>query len=1173
MLFDVTSHPSFGALLGLPARFRQIVANRLMRASLLLLVFFAALSAPYRANAQDFRASITGEVSDPTGAVIPNATVTALNVETHVTYSAKTDSRGIYSVLYILPGTYTVAVTADGFQKMVYDKVILDSSQKLGLNVPLATGRVEQQIVVTAGSVDLDTVSASTGGVIDQTKVDNMPSSGLMVWDDVALTQGVRSTSASAFNLTPRNNSNKYTVAGAPTDENAYFMNGAPVSDRGSWYFSPNTGAVQQAQAGVMPYDSQYGRTGGGTFATNVKDGTNALHGQAYLYFGHRLLNANEWASNLAQLPRPDNTRETWGANLGGPIFKDKTFYFASYEAFHQSAPSVVRDSFPTAAELTGDFSATGYAIYDPLSTFCSVKNANGTCKTYSRKQFPNNIIPQNRLSTIGQAILALYPAPTVTCPSNPASCLSNNFVQIGAWQPAYQQYIGRIDHNLSQKTRIYGLFTFEHDWSLSAGNNFANAGNTGTLNNSNYYDGILDVTHIFSSRLVLDLKTSYGHSSGLSTNGNALQKNFQANKLGLTMPFVGTTSQQGIAPQIAVSGFTGAIGNTSNGTADVIADTSGSLTQILGRHSLHYGGEFMDIQTAPTGTLGNPHGSFTFNAGFTQQDPVNAKTGQGNSFASLLLGYPGSGSVTWTLPTFVTLHYYGAYLQDDYKVRPNLTLNLGLRWDVNKSPRDRHNRINAGFCLTCVNPYDGMVSHASVPALVGGFQFAGVNGMSDTPFTVHWTNWQPRIGFAFAPRTDLVIRGGYGIYYPWATTDVDTAGFSQTTSFIASLDGNLTPDNYFNSGTPYPKDPVTGMDVSRPTGSSLGLQTNAGTGITFNDPDRKLRMTQHWSLGIQQRLPAGFLMDLQYLGTTVHGIPMTRNLGVISESLRQACFLNNAVCNTRVTNPFYGVLPSNVTLGASSTIQSWQLQRAFPLFNGVSEARVPAGSSHYNAGSLRIERRVRTLNMIFNYTYSNWMDRDNYLNSGSFQDLDLVNSLDDNDRRHYISMNVVYPLPNTPWHGFVGGVLNRWLLSSTVLWGTGTPLNLPSADFRCTSYMPAGGQTRAHWFNNDSSCWTQLVAYERRTTPLSIGILRDPGILQWNPAISKRFGLTHDTYFQLRAEAINGANHPNFGGASTDITKLTTFTPATSWTGFGTLPTSSNTNPRQIFISGKFVF
>ncbi len=1177
MHYDVTSNLSSTARIDCLTRFRQSLGHRITRAFFLLLVLFAAFSAPHKVHAQDFRASITGEVSDPTGAVIPNATVTALNVETHVSYAAKTDSRGLYSVLYILPGTYTVTVTANGFQKMAYDKVILDSSQQLGLNVPLRTGNVEQQIVVTAGSIELDTVSATTGGVIDQTKVDNMPSSGLMVWDDVALTQGVRSTSANAFNLTPRNSGNRYMVAGAQTDENAYFMNGAPVSDQGVWYFSPNTASVQQAQAGVMPYDAQYGRTGGGTFATNIKDGTNALHGMAYMYFGHKAFNANTWQNDLTGLPNPDNTRQTFGANLGGPIFKNKTFYFVAFEGFRQQTPVTSQDTVPTAAELNGDFSATGYNIYDPLSTFCSVKNTNGTCKTYSRSQFSYNgvanVIPPSRISPIGKAILALYPAATVTCPSAPTTCLTKNYVTTYPVDFQYQQYIARIDHSFTSNTRMYGLYTYEYDLSHNQGNGFKNVGYTGNTPESRDYNAVLDLTHVLSTKLVLDLKASYGHNSGISTAGNALDQNFLASKLGLTMPFVGTTTQQGITPKFTVNSATSLIGNTAGGTSDAIGDVVGSLTQIVGQHGLHYGVEFMDIQTAPTGTLGDPHGSFTFGVGFTQQNPITGKTGQGNSFASLLLGYPSSGSVTWTQPTFVTLHYYAAYVQDDYKVRPNLTLNLGLRWDVNKSPRDRHDRINAGFCFTCTNPYDSLVSHASLPTLVGGLQFAGVNSMPDAPFAVHWMNWQPRIGFAFAPRTDLVIRGGYGIYYPWATTDVDTAGFSETTSFISSLDGNLTPDNYFNSGTPYPKDPATGLDVRRPTDSSLGLQTNAGVAINFDNPNRKLRMTQHWSMGLQQRMPAGFLMDLQYLGTSVHGIPMARNLGVISESLRQACFLNNAVCNTLVTNPFYGVLPSNVALGASPTIQAWQLQRAFPLFNGVSEGRVPAGSSHYNGLSLRIERRLKSLNMIVNYTYSNWMDRDNYLNSGNFQDPDPVKSLDDNDRRHYVALNIVYPLPNTPWHGFRSAVLNHWLMSSTVLMGTGTPLDLPSADFSCTSYEPVGGQTRAHWFNNDQNCWTQLRPYERQTTPLSIGFLRDPGIVQWNPALSKRFGLPRDRYFQLRIEAINGANHPNFGGANTDITKPATFSPTTSWTGFGTLPTSSNTNPRQMFLSGKFVF
>ena len=197
-------------------------------------------------------------------------------------------------------------------------------------------------------------------------------------------------------------------------------------------------------------------------------------------------------------------------------------------------------------------------------------------------------------------------------------------------------------------------------------------------------------------------------------------------------MPVVGTTSHQNIVPSMTVTGATALFGNTENGTADADADFSGSITELLGRHSLHYGGEFLDIQTAPTGVLGTPNGSFTFNSVYTHENPNKAVSGQGNAFADILLGYPSSGSVSWNEPTFITVHYYGAFIQDDFKAFKNLSINLGLRWDANTSPKDRHERINAGFCLTCTNPLTSQINFAGSPGLqsplLGGLQFAGIS-------------------------------------------------------------------------------------------------------------------------------------------------------------------------------------------------------------------------------------------------------------------------------------------------------------------------------------------------------------------------------------------------------------------------------------------------------------
>lgn len=1138
--------------------------------------FLLSLVSATAISGQEFRASISGQVADHSGSVIPGAAVTALDTATGQTYSTKTDGQGAYNLLDLLPGAYTVTVKAQSFQTAVFNNVVLESAQQRGLNVGLNPGTVTEQVVVTASGQLLDTVSASTGGVIDQVKVENMPSTGRQVWDDIALTPGIRTVATDPFDLTPRNNGNAYTVSGVPSDANAFFVNGAPVSDQGKWYFSPEQDAVQEVQASANPYDAQYGRTAGGAFNANVKSGTGKFHGSIYDYYGNEALNANYYANDLFHIPNGLDIRNTFGGTVGGPIIHGKTFLFFGYEGFRQNYPSPAVDSVPPMAWRTGNFQGSGYTIYDPATTTCVAKNTSGSCTKYNRQPFSGNVIPANRISPVGQAILALYPEPT-------AAGSTGNYAITGARIFTYDQYVGRIDQTFTDKTRMYALYTGQKNGGTSGqGNGFPNAANTAVHPSGFDYNVILGVTHILSNSMVLDFKASLGHTYTETITGSALTSNFTADKLGgLQLPPNGSTSHQNIAPQVTATGYTQMFGNTDTGSADADADVQLGMTQTIGRHALHYGVEAMDVQAATIGIPGTPNGTFAFTPLFTQQDPNVTNPTQGNAIADILLGIPSSGSFTWNTKTFGTYHYYAVFAQDDFRIRPNLTVNLGLRWDVNKSPSDRHNRMNGNFCLTCTNPYTQQINYANFPTLqkplLGGWTFAGVDGVPNGPFNVQWNDWQPRVGVSWAVNHLTVIRGGFGIFYSWPFMNFTSNGFSQTTSYIASLDGNLTPSSYFFSGTPYPGGAI------EPTGSSAGLETQAGQAITYNNTDRAIRKTNHWSFGVQHELPHSLLIDIEYIGSRTSGLPVSTGQDVVPASLQQSCLQDASICNNNVTNPFRGVLPSNTPLGASATIQAWKLARSYPLFNGITATQEPIGTSHYNAGIIRLERKVKTLDFIFNYTYSNWIDRANYLNdgqqaNGAFIDSSLTSDLDPSDVRHYISGNVAYPLPSTRYSGFRGAVLNNWLVDSTVLWGTGTPLAIPSASLTgapgCTSYNPVGGQTRAHWFNNNVSCYQPLGQWQPRTAPLHVGYLRNPATFYWNPAFHKRFSLPREgAYVQFRMEAVNGANHPNFGAPNETLSSAPKYTPSTDWTGFGTLPTSQIGSPRAVIASLRITF
>lgn len=457
----------------------------------LVIVLVGSAATTMMASAQEFRATITGQVADSTGSVVPGAAVSAVDASTGQIYSSKTDSQGQYSLLYLLPGTYTVTITAQNFQAAVFKNVLLESAQRRGLNVTLSPGTVTQEVIVSATGAILDTVSASTGGVIDQVKVENMPSTGREVWDDVQLTPGIRGVSTDPFDITPRNNGNKYSVSGVPSDANAYWVNGAPVSDQGVWYFTPEQDAAQEVQAAANPYDAEYGRTAGGAFNANIKSGTDKYHGSVYDFYGNEALNANFWQSNLNHIRNGLDIRNTFGGTIGGPVIRDKTFFFAGYEGFRQNYPVPAVESVPPQQWLTGNFQGSGYTIYDPATTTCVATNSSGGCTQYTRTAFANNTIPTGRISKIGQAILAMYPAPTA-----PGS--TNNYAIAGARSFSYDQYVARVDQTLTSMTRMYGLFTIQKNGAHNPGNGLQNEATTSSVPTGWDWNIITGFTHIF---------------------------------------------------------------------------------------------------------------------------------------------------------------------------------------------------------------------------------------------------------------------------------------------------------------------------------------------------------------------------------------------------------------------------------------------------------------------------------------------------------------------------------------------------------------------------------------------------------------------------------------------------------------------------------------------------
>ena len=1144
--------------------------------------------------AQDFRATIVGQVTDKSGASIPNAAIAATLSDTAETFSTTSNADGIYSLPFLNPGVYRVTAEAAGFKKLVRENVTLETAAKLSLNLVLDLGSLRQEVTVTAAPDIVESATGSGGTAFNPEETQNLPLNGRQVYMLLDLAPGVMFTQtqfgAQGFSGTRGWDVNSsYTINGGLTGLNQFLLNGAPISTSGTWQLAPSVDAIQEFKVMTNTYDAQYGRTGGGTVNTTLKSGSNAFHGTAFDYIRNQLLDANTYTNNLAGAPRSKHNVNQFGGTVGGPIRKGKTFVFGSFEGWRERVPFPVISSVP-AAEMRPQADGSvqiidrkhgGFDIFDPLSTRCTKTDPqSGLCTSYTRDQFKNNVIPANRISPIGRAILQLYPLPNA--PGDQNNFFGTN--NIGKY--SYNQPMVRVDHVFNDANRMYSVFTWQRGHEDRNQNGFAPPIERGNIiSERDNLNSIVDFTHVFSTSTLGDLRMSFARFHSNFPDGQR-DFSFTADQLGLKMPNVPTVATQ-TAPMISVDRYASIIGNNFTDNIDNHFNLAPSVSQTRGHHTLHYGAEFAELQFADQG-LGRPRGSFTFGTGFTQKDPRN-RNNDGSGLADLFLGYPTGGSVDWNDTLFERWHYYAGYLQDDFRLRRNLTFNLGLRWETQTSITELHNRINGGFCYTCVNPLQSFPNLASDPRLIhpleGGLLFAGVGGNPRTPYNTYLNYWQPRFGFAWAVSRKTVVRGGFGTYYAFANQHDTRTGFNQATSYVTSKDGDLTPNLDFAQGNPYPN------GAAPPTGSSLGLLSSTGRGVSFDLANRRTPRVQQISFGIQRELAGHILLDIKYAHTFTDRLTVGTQWGGIPESLRAlgqaeaANGGNSRTLDTQVPNPFFGILDVTSSLGHSPTIAAWRLMRPYPEFDGVTENTNPAGRSSYNALQVRTEKKVsghaagRGLTFVASYTYSKQFEEDKFLNNGNFRDDTLLRELASFDRTHNFAFSGVWNLPVGKGQplasnatGVIGGVLNHWAFDWIFKDATGTPTGWPDADFTCATYRVVH-PSFAEWFNNDQSCYHSRKSWTKRVVPDRFPWVRNPNEGQVSMALQKQFSMTESKRFQLRIEAFNAFNTPIFPGPDTNHNNKPTLASNGTWSGFGTVKLEQQNFPRNIQVSMKIIY
>ncbi len=1215
---------------------------------------------PFRfASGQDFRGTITGVVTDASKAVVPNATVKVRNIDTGEVRTVTTNASGLYSVSYLHPGQHLeVSVEAPGFKSATYPPVVLSVSQARTANFVLQVGTASEEVTVNSESylVGLDTEKADRGAVIDNKTITQMPLNGRNALSLMDYLPGV-TNEGGAGNEGPGMNvegTSYYTVNGTPQQNTEYTIDGMP-NNALPWYAMntpssiPSVDALQEFKVTTSPYDAQYGRTAAGVVSMELKSGTNDLHGTAYEFAKRGFLDANSWENNYAGLNRPAHTEDQYGFEIDGPVYiphiyngRRKTFFMFNYEHFKQVLPNFQTYDIPNAAWLQGDFSnfvdASGalMPIFDPTTA----TTTDPTRQIFQHAGQYNHVNP-SRFNPIAvnaiNSILAAAKPTTLRFPNElPWEQIWVNTIPFTA---SSNSYIVKLDQIFGAKDHVSGSWLRSYNPSFSP-NTPANVPwyNGGTYTEYHMNTGV-DWVHTFRPNLLSDLRFSYQRYWD-SDGPTAANLTYNPAQLGFSQSLLNQIPLKQGFPNInfSMQQQTAANGNGYNNWLAMSRDfyyfpndtysLAPTVTWIKGKHNLRGGLDFRithsikNIQNYNSISI-TSNGLAT--SEYWNQNNSNdipslpdgtqlSQSGSGNAVLDFLIGQPNSVNVQNQDIPYLTWHYYAPWIQDDWKITPRLTLNLGFRYDLNGPPSARHNWFSGPFNYNVTNPINAAIGAGSgLPTLKGGITYP-TNGL---PWARDYTKWQPRLGFAWAARPGTVVRGGAGRTVLNSTEEPGTTGFNYPPVYVNSPDGGRT---YFpnNLGNPYP----TGIPAI--LGSSQGLLTNVGRSISYANPDYKLPSVVNGSMGVEQAMPHDGKFEISYVMSRAYGLEQNFTSGDTNFALSQSC---NATlgspanpypqgnCQNLTSNPFYKVPGVSGSLGQNQQTSLLQLARPYPQFTGITETQNNWGHTWYNSLQTTYQQRLGWEQVNASYTWSKTMQ------SGGYQDdiyLLKTRSIAGTDRQNRITLTSVLNLPigrglkyfsgmNRPLDAAIGG----WELAGDAFWESGQPVRLLDLSKNIANGTPiynivgnirapkhstpeiidAGVNPCVELWNNATptqlgyykifttngqsaaSCagnvaWQQAAPYAPTSVQPYTDQIRGPGANQIDINLSKNFKFTERLTLQLRMEEFNVLNHPTWYG-QVDMNPTDT--------NFGTvnkiLTGGQSNNPREGQLGAKLVW
>jgi hypothetical protein len=1134
------------------------------------------LLASSMAFAQSFQGSLRGRVKDPQGAVASRSKITIVDEATSVSRATVTNDQGEYAFTAVTPATYTLKAEAIGFKRLERSGVVISTQAAVTLDLALELGDVTEKIDVTAEAPALAFSDASTGQLIESQKITDLPILGRNPFFTAKLAQTVVFVANPKMGRMQDQNANsQVSIAGGPVRTNNVLVDGISITDSNNRaVFVPSPESVQEVKLQASTYDAEVSRTGGGTFNSLLRSGTNDVHGSAVGHIRQTDWLANNFFSNRVGLPVADQPFRDWGGSLGGPIVipklydgRNRTFFFVATEAYRQQDGSNTALSVPTALERVGNFSQSvtksgkQQVIYDPGTT-----TASG-----ARTPFANNIIPADQLNPVGLKLASYYPLPNAATSYYGA----NNFNFTGGYPNRGDQYTFKGDQQFGNRVRASASYVHQKTGETNSPPVFGNVASPGQSLLFRRIDATqANATATLSPTTVLTVR--WGFNRFFTTNYPTSSAGFNLATLGLPATLAAVTPNTAF-PAVTMGDVASFGGGTT--TRDVYYSRSfnATISKFLGRHSVKAGFDFRTLHDAGTPAVGPT--SLGFSDVFTRATPQVSTAGTGASLATLLLGFPTSGSMSVVTNFNDYLRYYGGFAQDDFRITSKLTVNFGLRFEHESGIREANNKLIVGFDSTAANPLQQNVTGVQIP---GQVQYAGVNGNPRETGNALGVKPAPRIGFAYAADNKTVVRGGYGIYWaPSFFSFQNTIGYSQTTSIITSTDGNFHPAATLSN--PYPS------GLLQPTGNTLGGLSGIGQAITvFAPTSQSAGYVQEYSLEVQRQAPAGFVLTLGALGS--HSLHLNES-GLNIDQLKPSYLQLGSALTQPVDNPLYNH-------GGTGTVGTAKVSRAqlllpFPQYTSVTLNNSDTGSAYYYAWYFRADRRFRNgLTLLASYTWSrSATDALGVSTAGAAQISSMTGaqnaynkpaewSLSTQDAPNRFTTAVTYDLPFGKGKPFLKSsrILDRiaggWSANAVGILQTGFPLSVTQPNNNSVfgaSYQlpnatgvspttPGSADDRINgWLNAAAFSQAPQFTFGNITRFLSV---RGPALFNWDVSVFKAISVRERIKAQFRAEALNATNTAYFGNPNTTLTN----------NQFGVISSQIN-NPRLIQLGARVTF